>query len=181
MPVSSHWWRSVGLALIALHLLAQQAPTRKQTTETSPAAEDADTRRTQAYRGLDALDTAIKAASRTGVDTASLTAQAQELRLQLHRAVDDTETTEVSTKAAKLVDELAKRRAKQVRPTVTPRAAAAAPPVTSDTPAPEPQPASHLPLILSGIAVVFSLAAVVMAPILCKSAIEKALRSAGLQ
>jgi hypothetical protein len=187
--VSSHWWRSVCLALIALHLLAQEAPTPKRGTETSPAAEDADAKRTQAYRVLDALDTAIKAASRTGVDTARLTTQAQELRLQLHRAVDDAETAEVTTKAADLMDELAKRDARQVRPAptsqkraATPPPAVVTPPISYPTPsAPEEQPTSHLPLILSGIAVLFSLAAIVIAPILCKSAIEKALRSAGLQ
>lgn len=188
MPASSHWWRSVCLALIALHLLAQEAPTRKDSTETSPAAEDADTKRTHAYRVLDALDTAIKAASRTGVDTAALTAQAQELRLQLHRAVDDAETAEVTTRTDNLRDELAKRGVRQVRRAVTSHAGAATPPAAvatpptsyHPTPAPE-EPASHLPLILSGIAVLFSLAAVAIAPILCKSAIEKALRSAGLQ
>jgi hypothetical protein len=191
VPASSHWSRSVCLALIALHLLAQPAPTHNPSTETSTSPRDA-----QSYRTLDALDRAIKAAARSGVDTAALTAQAKELRLQLNRAVDDTETNEITTRAANLMEELANRGGRQERsvapppaPAVihrpraaTPPAAAATLPISSPaTPDPEEQPTSHLPLILSGIAILFSLAAVVIAPILCKSAIEKALRSAGLQ
>lgn len=123
--------------------------------------------------------------SRSGVDTTRIKIQEQELQDQLTETKDDSGIDDLAAKAAGLLAEITKDRPKPTRSNTF---------VIKD-PKPEKAGASQEPtstggnsgntsLILSIFAFVFSIVAMIAGPILCQSqartAISKALKSAGL-
>jgi hypothetical protein len=182
--ISFHWLRLAIIGLLALNLWAQSD------------AASGEAKRERAYRTLDALQAAIQSASKAGLDTSGVNSQAAELKAQLGRAVDDSETDDVTSKAARLIRQISKSEAtagasatavKKNKPAAAKNVDSAArhepPPLPVDDPEPARQDSSHTDwsLILSVLAILVSIGSLVVGPMLCKAAIEKALKSAGLQ
>lgn len=126
----------------------------------SPSVDEVTAKREVARRSVEALHSAIQFASRSGIDAASIKAQEEKLQAQLTEAKDDSAIDEITTKAGLLAE------------------------ITKDWPKPQTRPGGNAPLALSIFALVFSVIAMTVGPILCysqtRAAITKALKSAGL-
>jgi hypothetical protein len=181
--ISFHRLKLTFVALLALNLWAQ--------SDTASG----EAKRDRAYKTLDALQAAIQSASKAGVDTSGVSSQAADLKAQLGRAVDDSETDDVTSKAARLIRQISKSEAaagasappKKNKPAATKGGDSAPKPAPPPIPVDEPEPArqdsshSDWSLILSVVAILVSIGSLAVGPMLCKAAIEKALKSAGLQ